>query len=147
MAASQLDHHKASFGNLSSALQSNIFALAAAPLRSCKTCAALASDPELVATWLMHKVTVKFPLLTAAACKLWDTCNCILSRRHNYTGWELHASFVMMVRGGQLDLMKRMVKRKAWAHWLWSETVPQDDHAYQAWVEARMRAAGSTRAA
>jgi hypothetical protein len=64
------------FSHLPLHLQSQLCALAGAPLSTCKAAAHLAGDPQLVAQWL--RLARRWPLLTAAKHGLWDICQLLL---------------------------------------------------------------------
>jgi hypothetical protein len=66
------------FSSLPLELQASIFALAAAPLTTCRASASVAGSPTLIATWLA--ASSPCPLARAARFGLLEVCRELLAR-------------------------------------------------------------------
>jgi hypothetical protein len=76
MQQSNTEHSCTSFPDLPPHLQHHIFAIAAAPLTTCKASAAITSDASLAAQWLLVKQTQ--PLQHGIKHRLWSVCDRLL---------------------------------------------------------------------
>jgi hypothetical protein len=66
------------FSSLPLELQASVFALAAAPLNTCRASASVAGSPTLTATWLV--ASSPCPLARAARFGLLEVCRELLAR-------------------------------------------------------------------
>jgi hypothetical protein len=95
-------------------LQHLIFASAAAPLTTCKDCAAISQDDSLVARWLLVKQ--QQPLLRAAKHQLWDICAQLLgSYKYTPDVEEIHRALQWIAAEGQATLVRALLPF-SWEH-------------------------------
>jgi hypothetical protein len=88
-------------------LQTLLLSWAAAPLDTCKAAAALASDPQLTAQWLLQNR--RQPVLAAAKYGLWDACRHLLDASGPLPRAMAYAAVQAAAAAGQEQVITRLL--------------------------------------